>query len=451
MKLDAAIVCDRGLSPRRPINEDRGLALTDRGIFVVCDGIGGHSSGEVASQLAVDTIEEALEHFTGDDVESLLEDAVRYANRDIFEASLATDEYFGMGTTIALLHVDAARGRAVIGHAGDSRVYRFDGTSLQRETYDHTDVDDLIRSGRLSHEQALRRGKQNTINRALGIEAEVQAEFKSIPLREGDAFLLCSDGVNRHLADDELEELFQDGLDPRELVAEIKRRCYARGAEDNLTAIVVTTADPPAKPRRRRSTRQLSAPATDPRPVEAASGNGAGGAPVARPPAVSRSGRTSGRSPVRPVAAFALAVVIGGAGFLAGRMTGSGGGSAKSPSLPAASAREAFDRGDFPVARAAFAKLSSDDPQRGDYHYWLGRSLLETNESREAVVHLEEAARLDPAAAECLLYLAVAYEAEGRSKEASETLRRYVQVAKPGAEAAPAAVRSPGSDPSSAR
>ncbi len=450
MKLDAALVCDRGLSPKRPINEDRALALVDRGLFVVCDGIGGHSSGEVASQLAVDTIEEALGHANGDDVDDMevvLENALRYANRDIFEASFATDEYFGMGTTVALLHASVATEKAVIGHAGDSRVYRFDGTSLHRETYDHTDVEDLLRTGRLSHDQALLRGKQNTINRALGIEAEVQAEFKTIPLVEGDTFLLCSDGVNRHLADDELEELFQDGLSPAELVAEIKRRCYARGAEDNLTAIVVATGERrESATRRRRSTRPVASngsraagavDSSDRRNVPDSKG-----APLPPPTSIPMSS-TPRTGALGPVAVVAIVVALSAGWFAIGRVSARWFAPSGSVVPPAATAREAFERGEFAVARAGFAKLASDEPTRPDYHYWLGRSLLETGDSREAVTHLEEAARLDPASPDALLFLAAAYETEGRSREASDALRRYVQSSTtPAGAASPASGRS---------
>lgn len=449
MKLDAALVCDRGLSSKRPINEDRALALVERGLFVVCDGIGGHSSGEVASQLAVDTIEEALGHTNGNDMEALLEDAVRYANRDIFEASLATDEYFGMGTTVALLHADIATGRAVIGHAGDSRVYRFDGTNLHRETYDHTDLDDLLRSGRLSHDQALLRGKQNTINRALGIEAEVQAEFKTIPLVEGETFLLCSDGVNRHIADDELEELFQDGMTPTELVAEIKKRCYARGAEDNLTAIVVATADAPEPAvRRRRPTRPLPAAAglAPARAETAVPGSSESTRDFPASVRIASTPKTSAqrRGPIGPVTILAAAVALSAGWFAIGRVSTRWFAPAGNAPPPAATAKEAFERGDFAVARAGFARLSSEEPARADYHYWLGRSLLETGDSREAVMHLEEAARIDPASSDALLFLSVAYESEGRSREASDTLRRYVQAATPpAATARPSGVRPP--------
>src|SRR3954471_18557793 len=105
MELTVASVCDRGLSAKRPVNEDRALVLEEYGLFVVCDGVGGHNSGEVASQLAIDTIEEAFRSADGADVSDLLQRAVQYANRDIYETARSRPEYDGMATTLALLHI----------------------------------------------------------------------------------------------------------------------------------------------------------------------------------------------------------------------------------------------------------------------------------------------------------------------------------------------------------
>lgn len=406
MKLSVGSVCDRGLSPRRPVNEDRALALPQRGLFVVCDGVGGHSGGEVASQLAVDTIEEAVEQLDGGDPEELLRSALRYANRDIYEMASSRAEFEGMGTTVALLYLDAARDRAIVGHAGDSRVYRFDGR-LHRETYDHTDLDDAIRAGRLTPAQAAARGKQNTINRALGIEEEVQAEFKAIPLVEGDAFLLTSDGVTRHLDDEELEELLGQGLEPEALCEEIRSRCYARGAEDNLTAVAVYTAAP-AAPEAAPVRRLIDVPATRERSGPRATAGAAG----------RRSGAGGWLFAI-------LAILVGVLAFFAGRASTTWLASPKPAAPPAAAAKEAFDRGDYAVARAAFSRLSAEEPARADYHYWLGRIGLETGDTREAVSHLEQAARLDATMADAHLYLAAAYERENRPKEAADALRRY--------------------------
>jgi protein phosphatase len=406
------------LSHKRPVNEDRCLVLEDRGLFVVCDGVGGHNSGEVASQLAVDTIEEAITHGDGEDVETLLENAVRYANRDIFEMASSDARFDGMGTTVALLYVDERAGRAVVGHAGDSRVYRYDGR-LHRETYDHTDLDDAIRAGRITRQQATALGKQNTINRALGIEAEVQAEFKTIPLEEGNAFLLCSDGVTRHIDDDEIADLFAGGLEPDAMCEEIRSRCYARGAEDNLTAVVVYTAPSSAGAERGgRARRRIEFPQATAR----------GALDRTAPASRTRSTRTPWL--------VALALVLGAAGFFAGRASVAWLAPPPPPEPPGTAARAAFERGDFAGARAAFTRLAAEDPRRADYQYWLGRAFLAEGDPGQAASHLEEAARLDARDRDIYLYLAAAYQSAAKPKEAADALRRY-------AEAAPAAAAAP--------
>jgi serine/threonine protein phosphatase PrpC len=430
MKLAAASVCDRGLNPKRSVNEDRALVLAGQGLFVVCDGVGGHNSGEVASQLAVDTIEEALNSHTSEDIVDLLERAVQYANRDIYETASTRPEYDGMATTIALLYVDIGAQRAIIGHAGDSRVYRFDGRTLHRETYDHTDLDDALRAGRLSREQAVGLGKQNVINRALGIEHDVQAEFKTIPIVEGDAFLLCSDGVTRHLDDGELGELMAEGLPPDALCEEIRQRCYSRGAEDNLTAVVVYT-DTPARGEDTVRREATARPARAPRQpaarqrIEVAFG--------AERPGRRPDRRPAGAAP-RTLLWLLLAVLVGASGFLAGRASvPSVAMPPPTPLAPAAAGRDAFERGDLSGAQIAFTQLAVEEPERAEYAYWLGRVALRLGDAEQGAKHLERAVSLDRAMADAYLYLASAYQQTGKSQQASEVLRRYAEASRPDA------------------
>lgn len=415
MKLEVGSVCDRGLSSKRPVNEDRALVRSDRGLFVVCDGVGGHNSGEVASQMAIDTIEEALDNAgptgSSEDIVELLQRAVQYANRDIYETAINRQEYDGMATTVALLYLDEARRRAIIGHAGDSRVYRFDGTRLHRETYDHTDLDDAIRAGALTPEQARAMGKQNTINRALGIENVVQAEFKTVPLGDSDSFLLCSDGVTRHIADVELEEILSDGLAPEAACEEIRTRCYSRGAEDNLTAIVVCRGARPLRARAKQAAGQR---------FEVS---------VSKPESGSAETATPKRSGLGLVAGSLLVALAAAAGFVAGQI---------SPEIaplrelgdPLPAAREAYERGDLPTARAAFAELSAREPSRADYQLWLGRIAAREGDADVAVRHLERAVNLDPALEDAYPALAGAYVLAGRPELAAEVLQRYDALSK---------------------
>src|SRR5205823_8639559 len=148
-----------------------------------------------------------------------------------------------MATTIVALHVEGLK--ATFGHVGDSRLYRITPEGkLRRETEDHSIVQEEVRAGRMTPEQAANHPSKNVISRALGAETSVEADMKVIEVEDGSAFLLCSDGITRHLPDNELRELLSSGHNPAEVCEEMKRRCYQRGAEDNLTAVIVQVGTP---------------------------------------------------------------------------------------------------------------------------------------------------------------------------------------------------------------
>jgi len=243
--VNVASVSDRGLSDKRPLNEDSFLADAERGIFVVADGVGGADAGEVASQTAVDVLNEAFRQkiTDGEDVEDLMELAIQRANSSIHQMALDNTRFSMMATTVVALHLEG--NRATIGHVGDSRLYRLtpDG-QLHRETEDHSIVEEEVRAGRMTPEQAANHPSKNVISRALGAEPSVEADMKVIEVEDGSAFLLCTDGITRHLPDNELRELLTSGHNPDEICEEMKRRCYQRGAEDNLTAVIVQVGTP---------------------------------------------------------------------------------------------------------------------------------------------------------------------------------------------------------------
>ncbi len=243
IKLSAAVVSDRGLSKKRPLNEDSFLSDPERRIFAVADGVGGAQAGEVASQTAMEVLDEAFRHIEPNaDVEDLLEIAIQRANASIHSMSREHPKLSMMATTIVALHLD---GRiATIGHVGDSRLYRLapDG-KLHRETADHSVVEEEVRAGRMTPEQASNHPSRNVISRALGAEETVEVDLKTMEIEDGTCFLLCSDGITRHLPDAELRELLTEGTDLNAICEEMKRRCYERGAEDNLTAVIVRVGD----------------------------------------------------------------------------------------------------------------------------------------------------------------------------------------------------------------
>ena len=243
--LKVASVSDRGLNDKRPLNEDSFLCDHERGIFAVADGVGGAEAGEVASQTAVDVLDEAFRHRIkdGDDVEDLMELAIQRANASIHQMASEHPRFSMMATTIVALHVEGFK--ATFGHVGDSRLYRITAQGqLVRETEDHSIVEEEVRAGRMTPEQAANHPSKNVISRALGAEPSVEVDMKTIEIEDGTSFLLCTDGITRHLTDNELRDLLVSNQPVAAVCEEMKRRCYERGAEDNLTAVIVQVGTP---------------------------------------------------------------------------------------------------------------------------------------------------------------------------------------------------------------
>ena len=175
---------------------------------------------------------------TGADVEDLMELAIQRANASIHQMAQEHAKFSMMATTIVALHLKG--NVATFGHVGDSRLYRLapDG-AIHRETEDHSIVEEEVRAGRMTPEQAANHPSKNVISRALGAEQGVEVDMKTIEVAEGTEFLLCTDGITRHVSDNEMRQLLVINDDLDEVCRELKRRCYERGAEDNLTVVVV--------------------------------------------------------------------------------------------------------------------------------------------------------------------------------------------------------------------
>lgn len=241
-RLASSSVSDRGLSDKRPVNEDSFVEMRDLGLFAVADGVGGAQAGDVASQMAMEILGEAFAHRRENtDAEDVMRIAIESANKAIHQMSEEIPQLSSMATTIAALHLND--NIATVAHVGDSRVYRIlpDG-ALRRETADHSVVEEEVRAGRMTPEQALVHPSRNVISRALGAESTVDVELKTLMIEPGTMFMLCSDGITRHISDSELEELFDHEVEPDVLVQQMREVCYSRGAEDNLTAVVVRVA-----------------------------------------------------------------------------------------------------------------------------------------------------------------------------------------------------------------
>src|SRR5436190_14828847 len=184
-------------------------------------------------------LDEAFRHqVDGADVEDLMELAIQRANASIHQMAQEHAKFSMMATTIVTLHLKG--NIATISHVGDSRLYRLtpDG-KLHRETEDHSIVEEEVRAGRMTPEQAANHPSKNVISRALGAEEGVEVDMKTMEVQDGTEFLLCTDGITRHISDGEIRQLLVLNEDLERVCAELKQRCYERGAEDNLTVIVV--------------------------------------------------------------------------------------------------------------------------------------------------------------------------------------------------------------------
>jgi protein phosphatase len=242
-QIDSAAVSDRGLSEKRPQNEDSYLEMNERGLFAVADGVGGAQAGDVASQMAMEIVAEAFTNLRrNSDAEEMMKIAIERANEAIYQMSHELPQLSTMATTIVALHLDG--NIATIGHVGDSRIYRLDEKgNLYRETQDHSMVEEEVRAGRMTAHQAATHPSRNVISRALGAESTVEVDMKTIMFEPRTTFLLCSDGITRHIDDFQIRELLQSGDDPASLCRQMKEICYARGAEDNLTAVIAKVSD----------------------------------------------------------------------------------------------------------------------------------------------------------------------------------------------------------------
>ncbi|HEU4770332.1 MAG TPA: PP2C family serine/threonine-protein phosphatase, partial [Pyrinomonadaceae bacterium] len=243
LKVQSSALSDRGLNERRPLNEDAFLHDRERSIFAVADGVGGAEAGEVASQTAIEVLDEAFRHQEdGADVEDLMELAIQRANASIHQMAQEHAKFSMMATTIVALHLKG--NVATFGHVGDSRLYRLTPEGvLRRETEDHSIVEEEVRAGRMTPEQAANHPSKNVISRALGAEQGVEVDMKTIEVEDGTEFLLCTDGITRHVTDNELRQLLLVSNNLDEVCNELKRRCYERGAEDNLTVVVVRVGE----------------------------------------------------------------------------------------------------------------------------------------------------------------------------------------------------------------
>jgi protein phosphatase len=217
----------------RSSNEDSFLVRAP--LFVVADGMGGANAGEIASRTAVEVFAAGLQ--PGDDPESRLAETVATANSQIHRASQSDTARRGMGTTATAVLV--GDGTVAVAHVGDSRAYLLRAGKIAQLTRDHTLVDELVREGRLTPEQAAEHPQRSIITRALGPEPHVEVDTFSEKLEEGDVLLLCSDGLTGMVSDDLILTTVSDSRSLAAAAKSLIRKANEAGGRDNITVVLI--------------------------------------------------------------------------------------------------------------------------------------------------------------------------------------------------------------------
>jgi protein phosphatase len=251
LQIEARGITDVG--QRRDHNEDAYLVDEGLGLFIVADGMGGHAGGGTASRLAVDTIRATVARVRSEDpgrfgtgdaedtrVPDLLRQAVEEACRVIYETAQSENELAGMGTTVTAVLVDGRT--AFVAHVGDSRCYLLREGRIYQVSEDHSLVNEQLKAGAISADEAKHSRFKNIITRSVGFEASVVVDLMGLELQPGDGIVICCDGLSNLVDDPEILAIVDESsidLAPGRLVA----LANDRGGDDNITAIVVRATE----------------------------------------------------------------------------------------------------------------------------------------------------------------------------------------------------------------
>ncbi len=227
---------------KRSLNEDGYIA--DGSIFAVADGMGGHRAGEVASITALDILRANLAKRGKEPIEQRIAGAIKQANQDIYKKALKDLDMRGMGTTLTV--AIPSDGKLYIGHVGDSRLYLLRDGKLSQLTDDHSLVAQMVQSGHLKPEEAEVHPQRSIITRAIGSEADVEVDLSVEDILPGDRFLLCTDGLNAMLSDNEIAEVLRDKEDLGEAARELISWANDRGGKDNITVVLFESGGGPS-------------------------------------------------------------------------------------------------------------------------------------------------------------------------------------------------------------
>lgn len=232
---------------RRPTNEDAVKVLEDLNFAMLADGVGGNHFGEIASQSALDSLEKFVRHnppeylSSQDEVFRYFRAATAYVNQSIIKLSEAKPQYAGMATTLCFAYI--CEGNMYIANVGDSRVYLVHDNSIQQITEDHTYVNDLVKMGAISKEEAANHSRKNVITRAIGANANNEPDCFCVQVEKGDRVLLCSDGLYDELDDQSIMYRMLRFDDMMICAEDLVGMANDNGGTDNISVICISLED----------------------------------------------------------------------------------------------------------------------------------------------------------------------------------------------------------------
>lgn len=205
-------------------------------LFLVADGMGGHKAGDLASEYTVLQVCEAAEKCMRDIPLQILKSAFQYANQKLIEKSWESPAYSGMGTT--LVAVTVKDGTAYVANVGDSRLYKI-GDQIEQITEDHSLVEEMVRMGEISKEEARNHPEKNIITRAIGVTETVEPDYFDTKLEKGECLLLCSDGLSNMVSDSQIKDILDHRQDLRSGAEELVRTANLNGGKDNIAVVLI--------------------------------------------------------------------------------------------------------------------------------------------------------------------------------------------------------------------
>ncbi len=244
-RVHVTVACKTDLGRVRENNEDKfeyfipedDRTLASRGqIFLVCDGMGGHAAGQIASELAAKTFIDVYLHHPSQDPTVAMEAGVSAANRFVLDVGRAIPARRGMGTTLS--SVVLLQGSAYVVQVGDSRVYRLRDNVLKPLTEDHTWVDEQIKAGTITRSEAETHPYRHVLTRAVGTDGDLHPDIERHDLQLGDTFLLCSDGLTNHVSNEQMERLLSE-FGPSQAAWNLVGAALQGGGSDNTTVMIV--------------------------------------------------------------------------------------------------------------------------------------------------------------------------------------------------------------------